>query len=422
MERIRQLGRFWLAVRPDRPNFYICWMDKKSGKVKAQSTRTTDLAEAERQLALRYQNDRVLDREDPAAVPLMAILDRYYDEHASKLPSANAARLAIEFFREVCPDISVADFRKKEQRRVADILRGRGASEGYVSRVLSVARAALLRAFDDEELSSVPKFIKLKRGPGRNHVLAPEEVAALFNAARTEAQFLFLLLAVATAARPQAILDLTREQVDFRRNLIDLNPPGRLQTKKRRPILPLPSTLIPWLRQGTAEYFINHDDRPYTWGGWRAILRRLIQRAGVKRASAYTIRHTMATELYTRGVSYGDVKMWLGHSLESMGTTGGYIHLKPEYLQAPRRAIDDYFRELEPLLKRSICAVDLEEQPLPPPLASPEMMESQPELMGALHPRYTPAGEGGREPKLRNVLNELVGVTGFEPATPTSRT
>lgn len=181
----------------------------------------------------------------------LSILDRYYDEHASKLPSANAARLAIEFFREVCPDISVADFRKKEQRRVADILRGRGASEGYVSRVLSVARAALLRAFDDEELSSVPKFIKLKRGPGRNHVLAPEEVAALFNAARTEAQFLFLLLAVATAARPQAILDLTREQVDFRRNLIDLNPPGRLQTKKRRPILPLPSTLIPWLRQGT---------------------------------------------------------------------------------------------------------------------------------------------------------------------------
>src|SRR5690606_18668578 len=75
-----------------------------------------------------------------------------------------------------------------------------------------------------------------------------------------------------------------------------------------------------------------------------------------------------------------------------------------EYLQAPRRAIDDYFRELEPLLKRSICAVDLEEQPLPPPLALPEMMESQPELMGALHPRYTPAGEGGREPKLRNVL------------------
>lgn len=96
----------------------------------------------------------------------LSILDRYYDEHASKLPSANAARLAIEFFREVCPDISVADFRKKEQRRVADILRGRGASEGYVSRVLSVARAALLRAFDDEELSSVPKFIKLKRDPG----------------------------------------------------------------------------------------------------------------------------------------------------------------------------------------------------------------------------------------------------------------
>ena len=57
----------------------------------------------------------------------------------------------------------------------------------------------------------------------------------------------FLALAIGTAARPEAILQLNRFQCDLERGTINLNPPGRVQTKKRRPILPMPDWLRPWV-------------------------------------------------------------------------------------------------------------------------------------------------------------------------------
>ncbi|MDB5369807.1 MAG: hypothetical protein JWP20_1365 [Roseomonas sp.] len=54
---------------------------------------------------------------------------------------------------------------------------------------------------------------------------------------------MFLVLLIGTAGRPQAVLELTRFQCDLERGTINLNTPGRVQTKKRRPILPMASFL-----------------------------------------------------------------------------------------------------------------------------------------------------------------------------------
>src|SRR3546814_4076317 len=48
---------------------------------------------------------------------------------------------------------------------------------------------------------------------------------------------LYVLLGLYTMARPSAILELTWDRVDFERRLIDLNPAGRKQTAKRRPVV-----------------------------------------------------------------------------------------------------------------------------------------------------------------------------------------
>jgi Phage integrase family len=207
--------------------------------------------------------------------------------------------------------------------------------------------------------------------------------------------------------------DLTRKQINFRRNLMDLNPPGRPQTAKGRPVLPIPSTIVAWLKQGTAEHFIHYGGHRYTKWGWDAIFKRLVKRSGLEGVSAYTIRHTIATEMYARTGRFADVRMYLGHSIEALGTTGGYIHLQPDYLQAPKQAVDAFFRELNPLLTRPICDMDLEAQPLSIPQDDQEKIEMQMQPTAELHPRRTPAIEGGTEPVLRNVLNDLVGVRGF---------
>ena len=57
----------------------------------------------------------------------------------------------------------------------------------------------------------------------------------------------FITLAMETAQRKTAILELKWEQVDFERRIITFNPYGRNQTIKRRPPIPTSSRLIPLL-------------------------------------------------------------------------------------------------------------------------------------------------------------------------------
>ena len=256
--RFRKLGNFWLSKRPGRPHFYITWMDNRTRQTRRKTTGTADLGQAERQLAEHFQLCERLDRERPSDVPLMTILDRYFHEHASKLPSHASARYAIQTLRKYCADLTVADFRKKEQQRIANEMWERGSSDGYTSRTLSVARAALRRAYDNEEISAIPPFIKFVRGEPRDRVLSLRAAAALFNAAHEDPQFLYLLLAFGTAARPTAILDLTKEQLDFERSLIRLNPPKRRQTKKWRSVIPMAATLRPWLQAAPEGPLIFH--------------------------------------------------------------------------------------------------------------------------------------------------------------------
>ncbi len=71
----------------------------------------------------------------------------------------------------------------------------------------------------------------------------------------------FLAILIGTAARPEAALQLTRFQCDLERGTINLNPPGRAQTKKRRPILPMADWLRPWIEAADG-HLVAYRGRP----------------------------------------------------------------------------------------------------------------------------------------------------------------
>jgi hypothetical protein len=54
---------------------------------------------------------------------------------------------------------------------MAATLRERDRAESYISRVLSVAKASLRRAYDNEEIATIPPIIRLARGEPRDRVL-----------------------------------------------------------------------------------------------------------------------------------------------------------------------------------------------------------------------------------------------------------
>jgi integrase len=173
---------------------------------------------------------------------------------------------------------------------------------------------------------------------------------------------LFCLTMANTMARPEAVLELTRFQLDFDSKLIRLNPEGRKQTKKYRPTVPMTNTLLPWLQKVKTNYVITyHGDRVHS-------VKKTFQRlpASVKGlpkgVSPYSIRHTMAKELRRRGVPPWEVQGMLGHKHAGLRTTEIYAKYDPSYLSAARVAIDAVMTDIEAkMTKRKII---LPTQPL----------------------------------------------------------
>jgi hypothetical protein len=99
-----------------------------------------------------------------------------------------------------------------------------GLSDGYIRRVLAVAKAALNRAQRENEITSAPtiSLALAPEGEPRERILAIEEMARLFNSATEPHQIGYLIMAVGTIARPEAILEATTYLVNFDARLIRL--------------------------------------------------------------------------------------------------------------------------------------------------------------------------------------------------------
>jgi integrase len=394
----------WLSQRPGRPFYYITWFERHSRQTKRLSTGATDKIEALRLLAKWWVRNKELQGEDLRQVPLGVVLDRYYAEHAQKLPSAVQAAVGIGLWKRFFGSLAISELNPKRQNSFVEWLRARGHNDNYIRRTQSVAIAALNRAHRLGEIASVPPLTLLERVETRRQILSLHDVAALFDAATTDHFRLWLMVAFGTAARPGAILQLKTDQIDLAHRLIDFNPVGRAQTKKRRPVLPICDALLPWLRNLEPGFVIRwKQDQQEPIKRIQTAFDAARTRAKFSPAiTPYSIRHTVAVELRKRGVAMAEVAGFLGHKMERFATTEIYARYAPDFRGAAVRAIDDFFRELSPLLARPLLGFELENQPTPA------------ELRAHCVPKL--------EALVPQVIDFMVGVTGFEPATPTSRT
>ena len=115
--------------------------------------------------------------------------------------------------------------------------------------------------------------------PSRDRVLTLAESQALWDSAHKPHERMYLALAYGTLARPEAILALHRSFVDFDRWLLAQNPPGRRQTRKYRPTVPVAGCLRQWLQEapdGPLVAWWRYEDH-------RASLKRTIARYGTTR-------------------------------------------------------------------------------------------------------------------------------------------
>jgi integrase len=337
-------GKYWLSKRPRSDRWYRTWFDDGSRQTRRVSLGTAEQAKAHEALLDWWIENRRLTREAPQTVGLLEVVRRYYEANAARLHSADFVRYAHAKVRTFAGTLAVSEFERDAQRDFLAALKGAGASDGYARRIMSVVKASLAWAVEEKLLISAP-MVKLPRdGIPKDRVLSADESLALWLATEHEHERMFLALAFGTLSRPEAILELTRGMVDFDRRIIDTNPRGRIQTKKRRPVVPVVDELLPWLAAAPAGPLVRWRGKPIESfkTAWRAIRRRA--RLGPE-VVAKTIRHTMATKLYEAGVPDAQIQGFLGHRLYA-GSTAVYAHHRPDYLSQAALVVNGYMENL----------------------------------------------------------------------------
>lgn len=218
--------------------------------------------------------------------------------------------------------------------------RARTASLGTVHLELGYLRAALIFAEREGWLAKAP-FVPLPRKPEpRDHRLTRDEVRQLLAAASMPHVKLFIILAITTAARAGAILELTWDRVDLTRRRIVLRNPDMPATNKGRATVPINDTALEALARAremaTCDYVIE-------WGGQRVGsvkkgIALAAARAGLQ-CSPHTLRHSAACLMAEGGVPISEISQYLGHS-NSATTERVYARYSPDYLQRAGRALE----------------------------------------------------------------------------------
>lgn len=366
-ERVFVVGDYWLTERPPSKYWHRAHYDSATRQTVVRSLGTADLQEAKTAL-LNYVAARpAANNADPSTVTLHTILKWYWETYAKELPSHEMQEIAIGYLADhFSASLRLTDITPDRVQAFATKHRKLGHSEGYISRILSVLRAALKRAHKHMIVSMVP-FIPDNQTQAQRDEVEPkgrplelDEMARLFAVKKPAHMELFMAILLNTMTRPAAALELTPDQVDFEEGVIDLNPPGRVQTRKRRPVLPLTESLrgvLTRIQRAPGTRYVQYRGEPVksVKTAWRKIVVDagfVVEEEGKETRepiTPYSIRHSLARHLMKQRVSLDEIGGFLGHKprtkISSATTT--YAPIEADYLRPAAKLIDAYVRRLE---------------------------------------------------------------------------
>lgn len=317
--------------------WYALWSD--AGRSKRKSMGTQDAAVAERRFAewllIRHETPEAPDRTYTVADAWAVYAERHASATASavtldfnwKALQPHFAAMAVSAVDQDAVDAYVA---KRTSGRL-----GRKVKPQTCRKELTALFAALRfctkkpnRLYD---AALVQPVVLPDAGEPRDRWLKADELQALIDAAarlrrgdRLSKVERFLWIALETAARQQAILDLTWDRVDFEAGVIHFDVPGRKRTKKRRAAVPMSSALRPVLERAYRERLGAHvlDTSGKCWAAVQMVAIEAFGGVKPKRGekpkatgiSPHVFRHTAATHMARRGVPLWTIAQILGNS------------------------------------------------------------------------------------------------------------
>ena len=148
----------------------------------------------------------------------------------------------------------------------------------------------------------------------------------------------FLFVGFLTGPRKRVIECLTWPQIDLEGRRIDFQPPGKAQSSKRNPIVPIPDELMPILQRAYEErisdkWFMDHH------GSIRTSFENFMSRWGIEDVTAHTLRHSFMTRKALAGVSMTEIAALTGD--DEATVRENYVHLLPDHLRHAANAPDN---------------------------------------------------------------------------------
>lgn len=225
-----------------------------------------------------------------------------------------------------------------DRARCRDYVAGRqkqGVGDGTIHTELTYLRAALTW-----HNKATPAVVELpSKPPPRDRHLTRAQFTKLLEATETPHLRLFLVLALSTAGRRTAILDLTWDRVDFERGIIRLGTGEK--RRKGRATVPMTDrareALLEAHKARTCEHVVEY-------GGGRVYAVRTAfnaakATAGLPWCTPHVLRHTAAVWMAEARVPMAEIAQYLGHT-DSRITERVYAKYSPEHLRGASKALE----------------------------------------------------------------------------------
>lgn len=333
-----------LVMRGTR--YYLQWWE--GGRSERLSCRTED-----RETAERFRASFLAGRgspEPPQEPTIGQILDGYLADRQGHVAAYATLRYATDRLRAHLGALIPSHLTRERVRFYHAARRKEGVtvgpstarrrkpiSDGTIIRELVTLRAALRWAERDQWIVRVPHVEVPKAPPARDRWLSRDEADRLIAACQAAHVRLFVVMALHTAARAAALLELRWDQIDLSRRLAHL---GNGSGNKRRAIaVPINDTLAAALQVAgearTTDWVIEFAGRQVR--SVKSGFRGAADRAGLPGITPHTLRHTAATWMIQAGIPFEQVARFLGNSVAMIERV--YGHHSPEFLLRAARAL-----------------------------------------------------------------------------------
>ena len=229
--------------------------------------------------------------------------------------------------------------------------------------------------------ASIAKTLKIAEPKEGGYTPSMDEMANFIDAKKSEHLQRWIILALTTWARPEAIADFEpARQYTSVTGVLNLNPPGRPQTKKFRPKIVAPLALTDWLdewaRVDAVTWEKENGAPPQSptpllrfkrkrVANVKRGVKRLADEIGLLGFSQYCFRRFMPTMVRKLCPLIPREKrsLWLGHSVAGSRTTKHYENFDPDVIEDVALATDYVLCELQKRCRTRLLAVELQLNP-----------------------------------------------------------